>query len=123
MTSAIASQCSSLMELKVQHDKELNELKSELTRIHSEEVQALHGRLKEEQLSRMELEIASNGAVDAMERAVEKQIAAETKLKEMEDMINETENLKTANDKLHTSLQAETEKRKVLHNQIEDMKG
>ena len=119
LAGEIASQRSSLMELKIQHDKELNELRSK----HNEELHALQGRLKEEQIARTELEIRSNEATDAMERAVEKQIAAEKKLKEMKDMINETENLRTVNDRLHTSLQNETEKRKVLHNQIEDMKG
>jgi hypothetical protein len=50
-------------------------------------------------------------------------MASEAKLKAMTDAINEAETLRDANDKLHSSLQAETEKRKILHNTIEDMKG
>ena len=71
----------------------------------------------------MELEVASNEAITSMERAVEKANAAEAQLKEMTDMINETQALKESNDRLHSTLQADTEKRKILHNTIEDMKG
>ena len=123
LTNAATFHRSSLMELNVQHDKQLNEIRSQLIQAHREELQAIQEQLKEEQLSRMELEFASNEAINSMERAVDKANVAEAQLKEMTDMINETQALKESNDKLHSTLQAETEKRKILHNTIEDMKG
>ena len=123
LTNAASSHRTSLMELEVQHDKQLNEIRSQLIQAHRGELQAIQEQLKEEQLSRMELEVASNEAITSMERAVEKANAAEAQLKEMTDMINETQALKESNDRLHSTLQAETEKRKILHNTIEDMKG
>ena len=41
----------------------------------------------------------------------------------MTAFINRTNELKEANDKLHISLSEEVEKRKVLHNTLEDLKG
>ena len=123
LANAATSHRSSLIDLKVQHDKQLNEIRSQLIQAHREELQAIQEQLKEEQLSRMELEFASNEAINSMERAVDKANVAEAQLKQMTDMINETQALKESNDKLHSTLQAETEKRKILHNTIEDMKG
>jgi hypothetical protein len=123
LTSAQASHKSLLVELQVQHDNDLINVKSSMMASHKQEIKTVQDQLREEKLARMEIELASNEAVEAKEKAEERAAAAELKLKQMTDMINETENLKCANEKLHTSLQAETEKRKILHNTIEDMKG
>ena len=41
----------------------------------------------------------------------------------MSDMLNEAKALVGANEKLHRTLQLETDRRKVLHNKLEDLKG
>ena len=46
----------------------------------------------------------------------------ELKSKEMSDMLNEAKTLVGANEKLHRTLQLETDRRKVLHNKFEDLK-
>lgn len=112
-----------LVKLIAQHDKELNELKCSLLKSHKDEFQEMQDKLREEQLQRMELELKTTQAVNAMEVALEQAADAEAKLKAMTDAINEATTLKIANEQLHSSLQAETEKRKILHNTIEDMKG
>jgi hypothetical protein len=123
LANAVASHKASLMELKVNHDKEINETRSQLMQSHKDELRMIQGQLKEEQLSRLELEIASNEANKVKELAVEKANYAEAELKRMTEMINESRDLRVLNDKLYSSLHAETEKRKILHNTIEDMKG
>ena len=40
----------------------------------------------------------------------------------MSDMLNEAKTLVAANEKLHRTLQLETDRRKVLHNKFEDLK-
>lgn len=123
LTDSIVTHESSLIELKAQYEKEMNEIRSSLIASHKSELQAVQYQLKEEQLARMEIEFKINETVREHEDAVEKRMASEAKLKAMTDAINEAETLRDANDKLHSSLQAETEKRKILHNTIEDMKG
>jgi hypothetical protein len=72
LANAVASHKASLMELKVNHDKEINETRSQLMQSHKDELRMIQGQLKEEQLSRLELEIASNEANKVKELAVEK---------------------------------------------------
>ncbi len=48
---------------------------------------------------------------------------AEAKLKEMSAMVEQAQALAQTNDKLHRSLLIEMDKRKELHNKLEDMKG
>ena len=79
--------------------------------------------LNEEKISRMELVVAKDESVDAMNRAVDKAREAEARLKEMKDFISKADELKKSNEQLHVSLSQETEKRKVLHNTLEDLKG
>lgn len=105
------------------HKEELRKMKSELSENHQIELRRLNDLLKEEKLTKIEMEVAKNDAVDEMERAVDKARAAEAKLKEMTDFVNNAEELKKSNDLLHTALLEETEKRKILHNTVEDMKG
>ena len=52
-----------------------------------------------------------------------KNVETDLKLQEVSSMIHEAKIALAANEKLHRMLQSETDKRKVLHNQVEDMKG
>jgi hypothetical protein len=71
----------------------------------------------------MELMVAKHDSDVAMENAIEKARLAESKLQKMTEFISKTEELKMSNDKLQISLQDQTEKRKMLHNTLEDIKG
>ena len=83
----------------------------------------MQGQLREAKLNKMEALLARDEAVNSMEVAQDKARSAQAKLKEMTDFINQTETLKKSNDQLHISLQEETDRRKVLHNTLEDIKG
>ena len=74
-------------------------------------------------MARMEAVVARDDAVNESSLAQEKARAAQTKLQEMTDFVNKATKLKESNERLHVSLQDETEKRKKLHNTLEDLKG
>lgn len=90
---------------------------------HKVELQKINDQLREETLSKMEMEASKYDAVAAMEVAQEKARLATTKLHEMGDLIESSRHLQKNNEALNVSLQKETERRKALHNTIEDMKG
>jgi ERCC4-related helicase len=122
LNQTIVSYEKALADSKIRHAKDVERVKGELNNIHKDELKRVKEQLKEEQLTRMEHEVSKNEAVLAMERATEKAASSERKLQEMLNFIKEAESLKVSNDKLHLSLQEETEKRKILHNTLEDMK-
>ncbi len=105
------------------HEEEMSKMKLEQSETHQAELRRVNDLLKEEKIAKIEMEVTKNDAVDEMERAVDKARAAEAKLKDMTDFVNSAEDLRKSNDLLHTALLEETEKRKVLHNTVEDMKG
>ena len=117
-----AAHKSSLEELKNQHKSELSRRKEELNIVNSELV-TLRDQLREAKMARMEAVVARDDAVNESSLAQEKAQAAQTKLQEMTDFVNKATKLKESNERLHVSLQDETEKRKKLHNTLEDMKG
>ena len=55
--------------------------------------------------------------------AVKEVQAAQDKLKENNAKMKEAQGLLDNNERLHKALAIETERRKALHNKIEDMKG
>ena len=111
----------SLAELKARHTGESDQLKEELN-TRSLELASVQTQLKDAKMARMELLVAKDEAVDAMEGALQKARFAESKLQEMTDLVSQTQELRNSNERLHTSLQDEAEKRKVLHNTLEDMR-
>jgi hypothetical protein len=94
-----------------------------LDKAHGEEKDHLQRQLNEERLSRMETEVERNDAVEAKENAIRRCTAVENKLREMHELITEAKVLTGVNERLHRALQAEAERRKVLHNKLEDLKG
>eukprot|EP00957_Ditylum_brightwellii_P196201 14949646-Ditylum_brightwellii.AAC.1 len=58
-----------------------------------------------------------------MELAMHKTNAAEAKLNEMTGLIKEAKVLVGVNERLHRALHIETDRRKTLHNKLEDLKG
>merc|ERR1712238_651946 len=91
--------------------------------MHRSEKKIIENQLREERLKKLEKEAQRNEAVQAMELAINRTEVAELKSKEMSDMLNEAKTLVGANEKLHRTLQLETDRRKVLHNKLEDLKG
>ena len=108
--------------LKASHELELGQLRADLDGTKTD-LETINSKLKEATIAKMELMVSKHDSDVAMENAVEKARLAESKLQKMTEFINRTEELKMSNDKLQISLQDQTEKRKMLHNALEDLKG
>ncbi|KAL7544793.1 hypothetical protein ACHAWF_008163 [Thalassiosira exigua] len=113
---------SSLSDSNDRHKDALEQVNEELNAVNSE-LGSCQEQLKEAKMARMEMMVAKDEAIENAENALNKCRQAETKLREMTDLVKQTEDLKKSNEQLHLSLQDETEKRKVLHNALEDLKG
>lgn len=111
-----------LSKMKASHELEVGQLRNELDGTKTEVVN-VNAKLKEATIVKMELMVAKHDSDVAMESAIEKARLAESKLQKMTEFISRTEELKMSNDKLQISLQDQTEKRKMLHNTLEDLKG
>jgi hypothetical protein len=112
----------SIAELNDHHIRELEQLKKKLKCTNSELVDT-QAKLKEAKMTTLELMVSKDEAVHAMENALAKARSSESKLQEMTVFLGKTNELKEANDRLYVSLNDEAEKRKVLHNTLEDLKG
>jgi hypothetical protein len=110
-------------EIEERHECEINMMKCSLINEHHSEIQELKDRLQNEVVSREKAEKAKDDAITESREAMVKKLEAENHCERMANMIKEAKTLITANEKLHRSLQEEIDKRKVLHNMIEDMKG
>lgn len=106
-------------EYKKQADDELNKL----AKAHNCEMEILQSSLKEEKLLRLEKELERNEAKQAMEKSMEKCFAAEMELKDMKQMVTDAKKIIRVNEQLHKALHVETDRRKTLHNRLEDLKG
>ena len=108
--------------LRLQHQKVIGSLNNKLNS-EQELVENLRNELKEERLVKMQKELERNEAFQEMTSCSQRASEAERKLDEMKSMIEEAKGLFLNNEKLHRALHIETERRKNLHNKIEDMKG
>ena len=108
--------------LSERHRIELEQSQNQFNVANAELTDA-QAKLREANMSKLELMVSKDEAAHKMEQALIKARLAEAKLQEMTAFINRTNELKEANDKLHISLSEEVEKRKVLHNTLEDLKG
>jgi hypothetical protein len=102
---------------------EIESVKNDLSTAHINEMENLNKQLQEEKLLKMEKEVQRNAAVSSYEDALKRTNDAEAKLEQISSMIKEAQALVSANEKLHRSLALETDKRKALHNKLEDLKG
>ena len=119
----VASHKSEIAQLNEQQRRKKEQSIDNLTQYHRAELKKVNDQLREETLSKMEIEASKYEAVAAMEMAQEKARSASAKLYEMTDLIKSSKHLEKNNEELNLSLQKETERRKVLHNTIEDIKG
>jgi len=123
LNDARVSKQSYMKETEEMHQRKINEMKHKLTNEHCSEIQELKERLQIEVTSRKSAEKAKDDAITESREAMVKKLEAENHCERMTNMIKEAKTLITANEKLHRSLQEEIDKRKILHNMIEDMKG
>ena len=79
--------------------------------------------LLDEKELRREKEIKSNEAIQACAIATKNMRIAELELERISSMAEEAKTLVSANEKLHRSLHIEIDKRKALHNHLEDLRG
>ncbi len=119
----VANHAVEIAKLKEQYRQEKEQSIDSLTQYHRAELKKVNDQLHEETLSKMEIEASKYEAVAAMETAQEKARSVSAKMHEMTDLIKTSKHLEKNNKELNLSLQKETERRKVLHNTIEDMKG
>ena len=101
------------------HEEQLEDMKSE----HETELKAVKKELQEQQLLRLSQITELNEAKQAAAIAAKDVQLAKDQLKENNAKMKETQGLLDNNERLHKALAIETERRKALHNKIEDMKG
>ena len=100
-------------------EEEIGEIKKD----HEEALAAIKKELQEQQLLRLSQITELNEAKLAAENANKQQAILLEKIKTNDAKIKEASGLLENNDRLHKALAIETERRKTLHNKIEDMKG
>jgi len=123
-----------LSKLKEEHANEENRLFEEYntktkTRLqeeeneHKSELESFHNLLNDERAQKLEKELEKNNARQEMLNAMEKKKKAEQELSDMKKMIIDAKKMIRANEQLHKALHVETDRRKTLHNKLEDLKG
>ncbi len=102
---------------------DIQELRDSLQTDFEKKTRIIENKLQEEQLARMENEVERNEAREKYENAIKATKRAELELERMSTMVNEAKALIGANENLHRSLHIEIDKRKYLHNCLEDIRG
>ena len=101
------------------HEEQLDDMKNE----HEAELNGAKKELQEQQLLRLSQITELNEAKQAAAIAANDVKLAKEQLKENNTKMKEAQGLLDNNERLHKALSIETERRKALHNKIEDMKG
>ena len=114
---------SEMKKLVTSHSLETEAIQNSLKNSHQAEKNSLETQLQEERLLKIEKEVERNDAVHAKDLAERKRDEAESRLKKMTDLVKEAKVLVGVNERLHRRLQVETDRRKTLHNKLEDLKG
>ena len=102
-----------------EHQEELDVLLSK----HQAETKKLEHRLQKSLHDRDKMESEKESAFEKCEEAERKANDAQLKLEQMSAMVNQAKILVAANETLHKTLHTEIDKRKQLHNKLEDLKG
>ena len=100
-------------------EEEVNDMRKE----HEEALASVKKELQEQQLLRLSQITELNEAKLSAENATKQQAILLEKIKTNDAKIKEASGLLANNERLHKALAIETERRKTLHNKIEDMKG
>mmetsp|Transcript_12635 Transcript_12635/g.25766 ORF Transcript_12635/g.25766 Transcript_12635/m.25766 type:complete len:1150 (-) Transcript_12635:39-3488(-) len=96
---------------------------SDMRKEHEGALAAVKKELQEQQLLRLSQITELNEAKLAADNAAKQQAILLDKIKTNDAKIKEASGLLENNERLHKALAIETERRKTLHNKIEDMKG
>ena len=110
-------------ELDHKHMQEIEVVRSSLQKTNEEKLHLAQKELDNEKLISNRHELERDEAINAYEEALVKSKNAEREVKRMASLIEEAKTLVSANEKLHRSLQVEIDKRKALHNHLEDLRG
>lgn len=119
IATCISSNQYSLRNLEKEWEKEKQEIEKKNHIIFLE----LKNKLDEQQKIVIKTDMEREKALKDCEESKSKAAFAEDELNKMKSMITEAKSLFRANDDLHKSLNLEIEKRKELHNKLEDLKG
>ncbi len=105
------------------HEVELQELRKSLTDSFKGEIDGMRQQVTQDNAARKRAEEERNKAVVAYEEALKRTLAAEAHLEKMSAMIEEAKVFVASKEKLYHTLNMEIDKRKELHNKLEDIKG
>lgn len=105
------------------NEEDLKSLRKKLNAVHKVEKDELQRKARQENASRKKAEIEKKKAVLAYEEALKRTLEAEAHLAKMSAMIEEAKVFVASKEKLYQTLNVEIDKRKELHNMLEDMKG
>ena len=114
------SSCESVKQsLQKRHQKQIDELF-----VQNDERQGnLKDQIYTEQKAKRLAELERDNIIETRDEAIRNARNAEQNLDQMKAMLADAKELLSSNEKLHKSLHTETEKRKSLHNKLEDLKG
>ncbi|GMH92893.1 hypothetical protein TrVE_jg10844 [Triparma verrucosa] len=101
------------------HEEQLEDMKRE----HEDELNGVKKELQEQQLLRLSQITELNEAKQAAALGMKEVAQAKEALAKNNAKMAEAQGLLDNNERLHKALAVETERRKALHNKIEDMKG
>lgn len=105
------------------HKMEINDVREAMKTNFCKELEVVENRLREEKILRVQNEVERNDAVQAYENAIKATKKAEEDVIRMSGMIKEAKALIGTNERLHKALHDEIDKRKSLHNHLEDLRG
>eukprot|EP00554_Chaetoceros_debilis_P001326 CAMPEP_0194082742 /NCGR_PEP_ID=MMETSP0149-20130528/8172_1 /TAXON_ID=122233 /ORGANISM="Chaetoceros debilis, Strain MM31A-1" /LENGTH=924 /DNA_ID=CAMNT_0038764969 /DNA_START=156 /DNA_END=2930 /DNA_ORIENTATION=- len=105
------------------NEEDLKSLRKKLNAVHKVEKDELQRKARQENVSRKKAEIEKKKAVVAYEEALKRTLEAEAHLARMSAMIEEAKVFVASKEKLYQTLNVEIDKRKELHNMLEDIKG
>lgn len=114
------SSCESVKQsLQKRHQKQIDELFVQ----NNERQGNLKDQIYTEQRAKRQAELERDNVIETRDEAMRNARNAEQHLDQMKAMISDAKELLASNENLHKSLHTETEKRKSLHNKLEDLKG
>jgi len=114
------SSCESVKQsLQRRHQTQIEELVVQ----HNERQGNVKDQIYTELKAKRQAEFERDNAIETRDEAIRNVRNAERHLDQMKVMIRDAKELLASNEKLHKSLHIETEKRKSLHNKLEDLKG
>lgn len=105
------------------HLVEIDDIRTSMQNSFDKKLREIENKLQEEKVARTQNELERNEAIERYENALKQIKEAELQTKRMSTMIEEAKAMIGKNEILHRSLHLEIDKRKALHNHLEDLRG